>query len=153
MPCHPITRGAENNTDFDLLKTTLQTKLATILSGSDKRGDIVIQHSADALDQTQFAAERDLVVTLLNRDTQMSRRVKAALDPMEDGTYGICLTREDSISVKRLQQCRGRSCACDARKDRTRRRRESLAPVTKKSCSWESDRLPGQKSPLARLST
>jgi DnaK suppressor protein len=92
-----------NNTDFDLLKTTLQTKLATIVTSSDKRGDIVIQQSADALDQTQFAAERDLVVTLLNRDTQMSRRVKGALRRMEDGTYGTCLTCEDSISVKRLQ--------------------------------------------------
>jgi DnaK suppressor protein len=92
-----------NNTDFELLKTTLQNKLKTIVTGSDKRGDIVIQQSADALDQTQFAAERDLVVTLLNRDTVMSRRVKAALGRMEDGTYGICLTCEDSISVKRLQ--------------------------------------------------
>ena len=91
-----------NNTDFELLKTTLQNKLETIVTGSDKRGDIVIQHSADALDQTQFATERDLVVTLLNRDTVMSRRVKAALGRMEDGTYGICLACEDSISAKRL---------------------------------------------------
>ena len=92
-----------NNTDFELLKDTLQTKLATIVKGSDKRGDIVIQQSADALDQTQFAAERDLVVTLLNRHTQMFRRVKAALHRVEEGTYGTCLTCEESISVKRLQ--------------------------------------------------
>jgi DnaK suppressor protein len=92
-----------NNTDFDLLKTSLQAKLATIATGPDKRGDIVIQQSADALDQTQFAAERDLVVSLLNRDTQMSRRLKGALQRMEDGTYGTCLTCDDPISVKRLQ--------------------------------------------------
>ena len=92
-----------NNTDFERLKDTLQTKLATIVTGSDKRGDIVIQQSADALDQTQFAAERDLVVTLLNRDTKMSHRVKGALRRMEEGIYGICLTCDDPISVKRLQ--------------------------------------------------
>jgi DnaK suppressor protein len=91
-----------NNTDFDLLKDTLQTRLATIETGTDKRGDIVIQQSADALDQTQFAAERDLVVTLLNRDTQMFRRVRAALQRMEEGTYGTCLNCEDAINVKRL---------------------------------------------------
>jgi DnaK suppressor protein len=91
------------NTELDLLKTTLQTKLATIVTGSDKRGDIVIQQSADSLDQTQFAAERDLVVILLNRDTQMSRRLKGALRRIEEGTYGTCLTCEESISVKRLQ--------------------------------------------------
>jgi DnaK suppressor protein len=92
-----------NETDFDLHKTILQTMLATIVAGSDKRGDIAIQQSADSLDQTQFAAERDLVVSLLNRYTQMSRRVKAALRRMEDGTYGNCLACEDPISVKRLQ--------------------------------------------------
>jgi DnaK suppressor protein len=92
-----------NNTDFDFLKAILHTRLATIATGSDKRGDIVIQQSADSLDQTQFAAERDLVVSLLNRDTQLSRRVKGALLRMEDGTYGICLACEDPISVKRLQ--------------------------------------------------
>ena len=92
-----------NNTDFDLLKVSLQTKLATIATGPDKRADIVIQQSPDSLDQTQFAAERDLVVTLLNRDTQMSRRLKGALPRMEDGTYGTCLACDDPISVKRLQ--------------------------------------------------
>jgi len=44
-----------------------------------------------------------LVVTLLNRHTQMFRRVKAALHRVEEGTYGTCLTCEESISVKRLQ--------------------------------------------------
>ena len=92
-----------SNTDFELLKATLQLKLATIATGTDKRAEIVIQQSPDSLDQTQFAAERDLVVTLLNRDTQMSRRLKGALWRMEDGTYGNCLTCEDPISVKRLQ--------------------------------------------------
>ena len=92
-----------NNTDFNKLKTALQTKLIAIAAGPDKRGGIVIQHSADALDQTQFAAERDLVVSLLNHDTQMSRRLKGALQRMEEGTYGICLACEESIGVKRLQ--------------------------------------------------
>jgi DnaK suppressor protein len=42
-------------------------------------------------------------MTLLNRDSEMSRRVKGALQRIEDGTYGTCLTCEDQISVKRLQ--------------------------------------------------
>ena len=92
-----------NHTDFDLLKADLQTRLATIAAGSDKRGDIAIQQSADSLDQTQLATERDLVVSLLNRDSQMSRLVKGALRRMEDGTYGTCLACEDPVSVKRLQ--------------------------------------------------
>jgi len=92
-----------SNTDFELLKATLEAKLAAIASGSDKRADIVIQQSPDALDQTQYAAERDLAVSLLNRESQLSRRVLGALTRMEDGSYGVCLTCEEPISVKRLQ--------------------------------------------------
>ena len=91
------------NTDFDLLKVTLETKLATIVTSSNKREDIIIQQSPDSLDQTRFAAERDLVVSLLSRDSQMSRRLQSALRRMEDNTYGICLACDDPIRVKRLQ--------------------------------------------------
>ena len=92
-----------SNTDFDLLKTSLEAQLAVFSTRSDKRADIVIQQAADALDQTQYAAERDLTVSLVNRQTEMSRRVKRALRRMEDGSYGVCLTCEEPISVKRLQ--------------------------------------------------
>ena len=88
--------------DLNLLKATLETKLESILLGSDKRKDIIIQQSADALDQTRFATERDLAVSLLNRETAMSRRVQLALRRMEEGTYGICLTCEEAITVNRL---------------------------------------------------
>src|SRR5438270_652936 len=89
--------------DFGLLKATLQHKLKTIVSGSDKRQDIIIQQSPDPLDEIQFASERDMVVSLLNRDTEMSRRVQGALQRMETGTYGSCLACEEPISVKRLK--------------------------------------------------
>src|SRR3954451_21802029 len=91
------------DTDLDQLKSALQGQLALIAERPDKRSDIVIQQTADALDQTQLAAERDLAVTLLNRDTQMHRRLSSALRRIEHGTYGTCLACEESIRIKRLQ--------------------------------------------------
>ena len=91
------------NTDLNFLRATLEAKLAAIATGSDRRADIVIQQAPDALDQIQFAAERDLSVSLLNRESQQSRRIQGALRRMEDGAYGICLSCEDPISPKRLQ--------------------------------------------------
>src|SRR4051794_38572932 len=88
--------------DLKNLRSALQKKMSTIAERPDKRGDIVIQQSADALDQTQLAAERDLAVTLLNRDAQMYRRLSSALRRMEDETYGTCLACEEPINVKRL---------------------------------------------------
>ena len=129
-----------NNTDFELLRDTLQSKLSAIATGPDKRLDIVIQQSPDALDQTQFAAERDLVVTLLNRDTQMARRVKAAFGRMEDGTYGACLTCEDPISVKRLQAVPWAELClrCQERSDLMAA--GVLGADQKAVCNWKSDR-------------
>ena len=92
-----------NNADVDVLRHALETRLEAIAKGSDRRGDIVIQQAPDALDQTQFAAERDLTVSLLNRDSQMFRRVRGALERLDDGTYGVCLSCEDPISPKRLR--------------------------------------------------
>ena len=110
-----------STTELELLKANLEATLAAIATGSDKRADIVIQQSPDALDQTQFAAERDLVVSLLNRESQMVRRVQGALQRMEDGTYGICTECEDPISSKRLQAVPwARLClGCQERSDLT----------------------------------
>ena len=91
------------NPDLYLFKATLESRLERPATGADKRQDIHIQQSPDALDQTQFAAERDLTVSLLNRESEISRRVRAALQRMDDGAYGSCLACEDPISPKRLQ--------------------------------------------------
>ena len=92
-----------SNTDYDLLKASLEAKLSTIGRGADKRADLVIQQAPDALDQTQFAAERDLTVSLLHHDSEMVRRVRGALRRMDDHSYGICLACEGPISPKRLR--------------------------------------------------
>ena len=91
------------NADFARLKVTLEKKLESIRPGSNKREEIMIQQNADALDQTQFATERDLVVSLINRESEMSRRVRSALRRIEEGTFGSCAVCEEQISVKRLQ--------------------------------------------------
>lgn len=86
-----------------VLQAALKAKLAMIVSGGDKRAEIVVEQTPDALDQVQFANERDLAVTLLNHNCKMSRRVQQALGRMENGVYGLCLACEDPISEKRLQ--------------------------------------------------
>jgi DnaK suppressor protein len=92
-----------SNTDFTSLKSILETKLAAIAAGSSKRADIAIQQSPDSLDETRLAVERDLAVSLLNRDAQLSRRIQGALRRMEDGAYGVCLDCQEPIRIMRLR--------------------------------------------------
>jgi DnaK suppressor protein len=89
--------------DLTQLKVTLEDLRREAKALAGKRDGIVIEQTPDALDQTQSAAERDLVVSLLNRETKTYRRVERALKRMQDGTYGVCLACDEPISAKRLR--------------------------------------------------
>jgi DnaK suppressor protein len=58
--------------------------------------------SADELDRTQHAQERDLAMGGLDRNARRLRKVRAALTRINAGTFGICLDCEKEISMKRL---------------------------------------------------
>jgi DnaK suppressor protein len=85
------------------LKALLEHARRERASSVGNRSDIVIEQTADALDQTQSATQRDLAVSLLNREATTHRQVERALRRMEQGTYGLCLGCEKPIRVKRLE--------------------------------------------------
>jgi DnaK suppressor protein len=89
--------------DLRDLKASLEDLRLDSISSVGKRDHIVIEQTADALDQTQSAAQRDLAVSLLNRGAKTYRSVESALRRIEDGTYGVCLACDEPISAKRLQ--------------------------------------------------
>jgi DnaK suppressor protein len=63
---------------------------------------IVIEKSPDALDEVQFAGERELVIRTLDWNSNLLRNVKAALGRMANQSYGICLRCDEQIKPKRL---------------------------------------------------
>src|SRR5262245_26894024 len=67
-----------------------------------RRDGIEIERTADALDEVQFAAARELTTRSLERESKLLRDVRAALERVDDGTYGDCLWCEEEISQKRL---------------------------------------------------
>jgi DnaK suppressor protein len=67
------------------------------------REGIAIEKSPAALDEVQHAAERELAIRNLDRESHLLRNVRAALQRIEDGSYGICLHCEEEISQKRLE--------------------------------------------------
>jgi DnaK suppressor protein len=80
----------------------LEVKQAELVQIIRNRDAIVIEKSADALDEVQYATERELAVRSLDRDSSLLRNLRASLRRIEDGSYGICLHCEDDISPKRL---------------------------------------------------
>ena len=66
------------------------------------REGIAIEKSPDALDEVQNAAERELSIRNLDRESNLLRNVRGALRRIEEGTFGVCLHCEEDISPKRL---------------------------------------------------
>jgi len=50
----------------------------------------------------RLAADRELLIHTLDRESLRLREVRAALARMEEGSYGICLGCDQPIPTKRL---------------------------------------------------
>jgi DnaK suppressor protein len=88
--------------ELNKYKQILEAKQAELGQLLRNREAIAIEKSPDALDEVQHAAERELAIRNLDRESGLLRQVKLALSRIEDGSYGICLHCEDEINPKRL---------------------------------------------------
>jgi DnaK suppressor protein len=84
-------------------KRILETMLVNLESPLHKRDQIAIENTADALDEVQNAAARDFAIRQLESQSSRFRNIKAALQRIEEGTYGECVHCQASISSKRLK--------------------------------------------------
>jgi DnaK suppressor protein len=89
-------------TELNKFKEVLENKQAELMQVLRNREGITIEKSPDALDEVQNAAERELAIRNLDRESQLLRNVRAALTRIDEGTYGICMHCEEDISPKRL---------------------------------------------------
>jgi DnaK suppressor protein len=89
-------------TELNKYKDILEAKLAELAQVLRNRDGITIEKSPDALDEVQNAAERELAIRNLDRESNLFRNVRAALARIDEGTYGVCLHCEEDISPKRL---------------------------------------------------
>jgi len=89
-------------TELNKFKEVLEVKQAELVQVLRNRDGITIEKSPDALDEVQNAAERELAIRNLDRESQLLRNVRAALARIDEGNYGTCLHCEEDISPKRL---------------------------------------------------
>jgi len=88
--------------DLNRYQRVLEAKQAELTHLIRNRDGIAIQKCSDALDEVQYATERELAIRSLDRDSNLLRNVRAALDRIEEGSFGVCLHCEEDISPKRL---------------------------------------------------
>ena len=67
-----------------------------------RRDEIAVDKSPDLIDQGQSATERELALQHLEHNQRRLQEARAALQRIEEGTYGACLRCDAEISMKRL---------------------------------------------------
>ena len=80
----------------------LEAKQAELEAFVRNREGIAIEKSPDALDEVQHAAERELAIRNLDRESNLLRNVRAALRRIDEGNFGVCLHCDEDISPKRV---------------------------------------------------
>jgi DnaK suppressor protein len=89
-------------TEMNKFKKILEDRRDELERIVRNRDAITIEKSADALDEVQHAAERELAIRNLDRESNLLRNVRSALRRIDDGSFGICMHCEEEISPKRL---------------------------------------------------
>jgi DnaK suppressor protein len=88
--------------ELEKYRALLEARQAELLDVLRRRDGITIEKAADALDEVRLAADRELMIHTLDRDSLQLREIRAALARIEEGMYGICLSCEQPIPKKRL---------------------------------------------------
>jgi RNA polymerase-binding protein DksA len=86
----------------DSFKRILEDRQSELGTGFRKREDLAIEASPDDLDRIQQASDHDYVVGNLERNAGQLREVRAALERIDAGTFGVCSGCEEHINRKRL---------------------------------------------------
>ena len=92
-----------------------EAELALVLRNRD---GIAIEKSADQMDEIQYASERDLAISNVDRETVLLREVRAALRRIHEGCFGTCLSAKRRSAPNALRLCHGRGFVSGARRPR-----------------------------------
>ena len=89
-------------TEVERFRRILTARVAELERLTRQRDGIVVERSADQLEEIQAASERALAVCNLDREFTQLRDARAALRRIEDGSFGTCQECEGDIHPKRL---------------------------------------------------
>jgi DnaK suppressor protein len=88
--------------ELNQYRRMLEAKQRELVASLLNRDDITIEKTPDALDEIQFAGERELALLNLDRGSTLLQNVRNALARIDDGSFGTCLRCEEEIKPKRL---------------------------------------------------
>lgn len=92
--------------DIESIKTILNNMLAE----AQQKGDMTLEELsganesfADPADRATAESDRAFTLRIRDRERKLIKKVKEALQRIEDGTYGLCEECGEEISLSRLK--------------------------------------------------
>jgi len=104
------------------LRRLLETKYDELSAAVSNRDGIVIETTADEMERLQQHLGRDIAIHNLDRTSTLLKSIRAALDRIDDDTYGVCLRCEEPIAEKRLKAVPWASYCVDCQESMDRQR-------------------------------
>ena len=92
--------------DIEYFKTFLTERLEELLSHADDTVSGMTtpkENFPDPTDRASLEAERNFMLRIRDRENKLIKKIKKALDRIENGTFGICESCGEDISLKRLK--------------------------------------------------
>jgi len=112
--------------DLDYFKNLLTQWLDELLG---RAGNTVVglinseDHLSDPIDQAVFDSERSYTLRIHDRESVLIKKIRASLEDIEDGVYGICDDCGKGISIERLKArpVAGRCIKCKTKQEKQER--------------------------------
>ena len=92
--------------ELDYFKMLLNDQLAALFDYADHtvQGLLdVTDNMPDPIDRASFESDRSTLLRMRDRESYLIRKIKRALDRLEEGAFGICELCGREISMERLK--------------------------------------------------
>jgi DnaK suppressor protein len=92
--------------DTEILKESLLKSLKDLQQRSEETIPYITDQQnqlSESIDKAVMDSDRDFYIRLKNRESKLIQNIETALDRIKKGSYGICETCGEDISVKRLK--------------------------------------------------
>ena len=92
--------------DLEYFRQLLTKRLEDLLSQADNTVSGMIapkENFPDPTDRATLESDRNFMLRIRDRENKLIKKIKKALDRIETGTFGICESCGDDISIERLK--------------------------------------------------
>jgi DnaK suppressor protein len=92
--------------DLDFFKGYLSDRLEELLDQADDTvSDMTDTNDnfPDPTDRASLEADRNFMLRIRDREHKLIKKIRSALDRIENGTFGLCESCGEDISIQRLK--------------------------------------------------